>query len=426
MKKLLTFLIIIFTAPAFAQVEQSGGETFAYKSYPGFSVDIASYKSEREGKTRIDLFVQVPYQNLQFVRDPEGYRSKYSIHIKFSEKDTDKIIIESTWSETVLAKEFAETTAKTNYNFSIRSFDISPGKYAMRCEVVDKDSRKNFIIEATANVLKLTDSLNVSDLLLVSSIIKDSEGEKIVPNITRKITTDDSTLPFYLEVYTDQKRDIKLEYDIKDKEGETVFVEIVEKEVYPGVNKIIHEIDGAKFNLGEHVLQIQLKNFELEHVATVSKKFISKIAGFPDSITDIDLAVDQMMYIATPGELNFINDTDDEETKLKRYRDFWKAKDPSPNTEENEVFVEYYRRIDYANAKFGHYFKGWKSDMGMVYITLGPPSAVERHPFDMGTKPYEIWEYYHINRSFIFVDNTGFGDYRLTSSPYGDWFRYSQ
>lgn len=425
MKKLLAYLMI-FALPVFAQVEQSGNERLIYKSFPGFNVDIASYKSEVEGKTRVDLFVQVPYQNLQFIRDNEGYKAKYSIHIKFSEKDTDKILIESTWNENVLAQSFSETEARSNYNFSVRSFNIPHGKYAMRCEVVDKDSRKNFVIEATANVLNLSDSLNISDLLLVSSIIKDAQGQKIVPNISRKVTTDDSSLTIYLELYSDVKRDIKLEYDIKNKEGKRIFAEIVEKEIHPGVNRIIHAIDGAKFNLGEHVLEVQLKNFELENVATVTKKFISKIAGFPDTITDIDLAVDQMMYIATPGELDFIDSAEDEETKLKRYRDFWKAKDPSPNTEENEVFIEYYRRIDYANSKFGHYFKGWKSDMGMVYITLGPPSAVERHPFDMGTKPYEIWEYYHINRSFIFVDNTGFGDYRLTSSPYGDWFRYSQ
>ncbi|KAB2846642.1 MAG: GWxTD domain-containing protein [Melioribacteraceae bacterium] len=427
MKKFLAvFMIMILTLPVFAQVENSADENPVYKSFPGFSVDIASYKSSREDKTRVDLFVQVPYQNLQFIKDPEGYRAKYSIHIKFSEKDSEKIAVESTWNETVTAKEFSSTEARSNYNFSVRSFEITPGKYLMRCEVVDRDSRKNFVIEATANVLKLSDSLNVSDILLISSIVKDSDGEKLVPNINRRVTTDDSSLPFYLEVYSDEKRDIKLEYNIKDKDGKKAFVEIVEKEVQPGINRIVHEIDGAKFNLGEHVLEAHLKNFELENVSTVSKKFISKIAGFPDSITDIDLAIDQLMYIATPSEINFITSTNDEETKLKRYRDFWKSKDPSPNTEENEVFLEYYRRIDYANLKFGNYFKGWKSDMGMVYITLGPPSAVERHPFDMGSKPYEIWEYYHINRSFIFVDNTGFGDYRLTSSPYGDWFKYSQ
>ena len=32
------------------------------------------------------------------------------------------------------------------------------------------------------------------------------------------------------------------------------------------------------------------------------------------------------------------------EEKLKRYRDFWKSKDPSIATEQNEVFIEYYRK----------------------------------------------------------------------------------
>jgi hypothetical protein len=51
--------------------------------------------------------------------------------------------------------------------------------------------------------------------------------------------------------------------------------------------------------------------------------------------------------------------------------------------------------------------------MGMVFILFGSPSNVERHPFDIDAKPYEIWTYYDFNRSIIFVDETGFGDYRL-------------
>ena len=98
MKILLPIFMLIFTISLSAQVEQSASEMAVYKSFPGFSVDIASYKSEREGKTRVDMFLQVPYQNLQFVRDPEGYKAKYSIHIKCSEKDRERMIIESTWN----------------------------------------------------------------------------------------------------------------------------------------------------------------------------------------------------------------------------------------------------------------------------------------------------------------------------------------
>ena len=86
--------------------------------------------------------------------------------------------------------------------------------------------------------------------------------------------------------------------------------------------------------------------------------------------------------------------------------------------------LEYYRRVEYANAHFKGYFKGWKSDMGMVYITLGPPDQVTRRPYEMDSRPYEVWEYYTLNMNFVFVDNTNFGDYRLQNPTYGDWFRY--
>jgi len=60
----------------------------------------------------------------------------------------------------------------------------------------------------------------------------------------------------------------------------------------------------------------------------------------------------------------------------------------------------------------------------MVFIILGTPNNVDRHPFDLESKPYEVWQYYELNRSYVFVDETGFGDYRLVTPLYGDDFRY--
>jgi hypothetical protein len=56
--------------------------------------------------------------------------------------------------------------------------------------------------------------------------------------------------------------------------------------------------------------------------------------------------------------------------------------------------------------------------MGMIFILFGPPSNIERHPFEIDYKPYEIWYYYELNREFVFVDETGFGEYRLVSPIY--------
>ena len=109
------------------------------------------------------------------------------------------------------------------------------------------------------------------------------------------------------------------------------------------------------------------------------------------------------------------------EDKRRMFNEFWKKRDPTPKTDYNELMEEYYSRVDYANKNFGHYMEGWKTDRGMVYIIFGIPNNIERHPFDMDAKPYEVWTYYEINREFTFVDATGFGDYRLMNPIWDTW-----
>mgnify|MGYP001405783215 FL=1 len=159
-------------------------------------------------------------------------------------------------------------------------------------------------------------------------------------------------------------------------------------------------------------------------IETVTKGFYSHWKGLPVVITDIDKAISQTVYIATPEELDYMKDAETVSEKTKRFLEFWKKKDPSPNNDENEVFDEYFRRIAYANENFSNYTEGWRSDRGMVFTILGAPNNIDRHPFEYDSKPYEVWEYYDINRSFLFLDQTGFGDYRLMTPLTGDLYRY--
>jgi GWxTD domain-containing protein len=143
----------------------------------------------------------------------------------------------------------------------------------------------------------------------------------------------------------------------------------------------------------------------------------------PITIVDLDKAIDQMRYIARDSDLDYIRAGGDAEEKRKRFVEYWAKRDPDPTTPRNELLEEYYRRVDFANKNFAHYLEGWRSDRGMVYIRFGPPENIERHPFDINTKPYEIWYYYQLQREFIFVDETGFGDYRLRYPTTDLWGR---
>lgn len=97
--------------------------------------------------------------------------------------------------------------------------------------------------------------------------------------------------------------------------------------------------------------------------------------------------------------------------------DFWKKRDPDPETEENAFRDEYFRRIDQANRLFSDGGEpGWLQDRGRVYILLGPPS--DRAAYPRGVTfyglPTEYWTYGFF--PIVFIDRDWTGNYRL--EPY--------
>jgi GWxTD domain-containing protein len=136
--------------------------------------------------------------------------------------------------------------------------------------------------------------------------------------------------------------------------------------------------------------------------------------GISRSIGDISQAVQNMRYILEDDEWKTLSKAkgDDQETLFLEY---WDGKDPTPDTPENELMDEYFSRVSYSNANFKGYTHGWKTDMGMIYILFGPPDDLETYNDPMTRYYSQRWHYYRINKYFDFVDEQGFGDYRLTT-----------
>ena len=79
--------------------------------------------------------------------------------------------------------------------------------------------------------------------------------------------------------------------------------------------------------------------------------------------------------------------TDDERERF--IEEFWRRRDPDPDTDENEFKEEYYERIAYANEHFTSGIPGWKTDRGRIYITYGKPDERETHPMG-GSAPVRV------------------------------------
>lgn len=73
----------------------------------------------------------------------------------------------------------------------------------------------------------------------------------------------------------------------------------------------------------------------------------------------------------------------DDDARRQFLDEFWSRRDPTPSTPQNEVRIEFTRRVQFADANFStETMKGSVTDRGMVFVLMGPPSYVGRSDID--------------------------------------------
>ena len=139
--------------------------------------------------------------------------------------------------------------------------------------------------------------------------------------------------------------------------------------------------------------------------------------------------------IITKAELDSWNKLDTNEEREQFINEFWRLRDPDPDTEENEYRDAYFERFAYVNEHFTSGIPGYKTDRGKIYLKYGKPDETESHPsggayqmasYEGGgstsTYPFEVWWYRnipgHSDVEIEFVDPSGTGEYRIARNPF--------
>lgn len=423
--KFIVFLLLLLSVPSAAQQKNKPTDD-TFQRNPDFYFELLNYSASDSAKTRVDLFINMPFDKVKFIKYGETFKAEYGITASFYAEDKKTLLAERVWTEKIETMNFEQTISSKNANVSLKSFVVPPQNVFVKIVVEDRDTRKEYAAEQLFVVRKFDAPIAVSDILIVNSSKTENVGRTIVPNISKTILNDLEALPVFYEIYLKKPEKLFIRYNIIGPDEKAVYSRIFEVELPAGRSQMYYEFDSLAFTAGDYNAVVTVNDDEYNLAASVNKSFVSLLVGLPFVIKNLDKAIDQMIYIATATEIDEIKEGQNYQERLESFLNWWKKKDPTDNTQENEVFNEYFRRVEYANRNFTHYTEGWRTDMGMVYIILGAPSNIDRHPFDYDRKPYEIWEYYELNRRFVFVDNTGFGDYRLTTPLYGDTYRYRQ
>jgi len=133
---------------------------------------------------------------------------------------------------------------------------------------------------------------------------------------------------------------------------------------------------------------------------------------------------EEVVYIITAREKDVFLRLETDRERDVFMEAFWKQRDPSPGSPQNEFKEEHYRRINYANHFLGRTTPkpGWKTNRGEIYIILGEPNDIIRFEGKSQIYNTEVWFYQDMTKyglpaafNLVFYQQGGTGEYRLYS-----------
>lgn len=142
-----------------------------------------------------------------------------------------------------------------------------------------------------------------------------------------------------------------------------------------------------------------------------------------------DSFFEKARLIMTKQEIEVYKHLPDKAAKEEFITEFWKKRDPTPGTEENENREEFRERIEYANKWFneGTKGKGWDTQRGRILLQLGFPDErrwgewanTDRFGALITSKryPMEIWIYINYQMVLQFIDWDDSGKLLLAEVP---------
>ena len=362
------------------------------------------------GSVEIMSFVVIPNRSLQFIKEKNKFIAEYDANIFVTTDDEDIQVATGSFSDKIISNRFSETTSKVKSTVLNTSFVVPLDDYNISINVKDLDTKLSSKKSNNVELKQFSNDSQVYDPIF----IKEAKGEwgfesNKFPIDANQIVVKNNEIQFY-------------QYAVINAGVYEMVINILSgKEVQwsKTINSssesrvISHLIIVPTKDINRKNLKVQVSVNQKNSTKSRSLGFKFRNSFMPDSITNIDLALSQMNYILTSDERKELKQLKQSD-KENFFKKAWARRDPKPDTKVNELMDEYYARVAFTEENFSRGTSGgWRSDMGMIFILFGKPDDIQRHTSMQSNYSYETWYYFSIGQEFAFVDDYGFGDYRL-------------
>ena len=377
---------------------------------PAFTADLA-ISLDADASPGLSISLTIPFDELQWIRVPGGYGAAAEISVSFEPRHHGPGAGDA-WERRVFVRGFDRTHSPQAVVQERRSFHLEPGPYDVRVTVQDENSK---LVSRVHQGITVPDYSHVpvgfADLEL--GFLDEHGAFEEVP--TRVFGRNSSHLAARAALFDRRAgswpRVYSFHYRVLDDGGQELIGGQREVSVEHSAAPVVIRPDSASLFIGTYTFEVELD--EGRSRWRVERSFEVEESGPPRG-KDFDRMLEPLSYVALPQEIEALRALRPEE-QAKGWDDFWRRRDPTPETPRNEAMLEFFRRVRYAETHFQHFGPGWRSDMGRIYIKFGAPDQIDSRAETAQTPQVETWTYNHPFRQFVFVDREGFGRFTLVT-----------
>jgi GWxTD domain-containing protein len=363
-------------------------------------------------------------RDFTFASETNGYRAQYQVSLQL--KRGSDIVRQIDARETVRVASYRESTREDESVVFQQYLKVVPGQYVLAISVRDEGSARNGRHELLVDVPRITLSGLSTPVAVYEATPRqtsDSLPELVANPRATAIFGRDSTMSFYLEGYG-LPDDTPVTLAALSNDQVVIWRDSVRLDVRtPDMQSSVVLLPVAELGVGRLTLAVTTRD-----AADTMRAPLFVTFGEDWAISSFEEMLTLLRFYASDARLGQLRQASGA-GRAAAWSTFFKETDPDPRTPVHEGLRTYFSRLTVANERFADEgASGWQSDRGEVYVTLGEPDQM----LEQGDQGFnqrgraQLWNYHQHRLQLVFIDQSGFGRWRLTSSSEVDFQSVAQ
>jgi GWxTD domain-containing protein len=367
----------------------------------------------------VALGLSLPNRGFTFRRDRDAFQAEYRVEATFRQGGT--VTRQIVRDERVRVASFRETQRSDESVVFQQFVPLPPGQYVLSLTIRDRNGPNLARTEHVFAVPRF-------DTVVVSAPVPVYESEPrgaaaatpaMVMNPRATVEYGADSMRFYVETIGLPQGD-RLVVSVHDGLSRVLWEDTASLAAAAGPLRALSvAIPPSRLSMGRFELRVSFPGGRVARQAPFLVSFSDQWA-----VSNLEEMASLLRYFASADSLRAVLAASPEERGAAWQR-FWRQTDPNPATPENEALDEYFARVQSANELYrDEGIPGWLTERGEVFVSLGEPDEViDRRPDLQNRRQVLYWVYNEHRLTLVFVDDTGFGRFRLDPRSRSEFMR---